>query len=303
MIDVLDSHSLLKRLHRDSCAPVPFSPRAQNQLGLNQGAVHGVYPAKKTCPSCGTAVAETYCSTCGQKYEDDRFTLGSIFSALLKEIMDLESGALKTLVGLSMAPGRVVRDYWQRCTKPYLNPAKYFLFAVTVLQLVLWQTGVGTSFLHGVLDALLEGDEGIGVSQAYAIRFLGDYFALFFATGLPFLVITSYWGTERNPAEHVIFHLYASGHVALLWSLFVLLVALISSSMADFLAIIFAALVFSIAYYAWTYVTAHQPDTDHSVGREIAQALGTLVLFAVLYVLLLVVSVGVYLEVAGRGAS
>lgn len=91
-----------------------------------------------TCPNCGTAVPETYCPSCGQKYEEKRFTLGTIFSALLKEVVDLESGFLATVVGLSTAPGRVVRDYWRRRTKPYLNPAKYFLFAATVLQLMLW---------------------------------------------------------------------------------------------------------------------------------------------------------------------
>ena len=294
MIDVPDSRFLLKRLCRDSCAPVPFAPRAQDQLDLNQGAVHGVSPAKKTCPFCGSAVAKTYCPACGQKYEDRRFTLGAVLSSLLREIVDLESGFLATVVGLSRTPGRVVRDYWARCTKPYLNPAKYFLFAATVFQLVLWQTGAANNFIEGFLAA----DEEISVSRARALRFLGDYFVLVFATGLPVLTVASYWGTERNLAEHTIFQLYVVSHGALLWSVLLPITMWISIPKIGYL--LFPVIV---AYYVWAYVTAHRPDTDHGSVRESIQALGTLVLFAVLYVFVLGVSIGLYVGIINGGAT
>ncbi len=54
-----------------------------------------------------------------------------------------------------------------------------------------------------------------------------------------------------------------------------------------------------VAYYAWTYVTAHRPDTDHGSVRESIQALGTLVLFVVLYVFGFAVFVGTYARVTG----
>jgi len=253
-----------------------------------------------TCPNCGTAVAETYCPACGQKYEDERFTLGAVLSTALEDLVNLESGALATVVGLSWAPGRVVRDNWARCTKPYLNPAKYFLFAFTVFQLVLWQTGFAGGFVEGIFGA----SDDVSVSRAQALRFLGDYFVLFCATSLPFLTVASYWGTERNLAEHAIFQLYVAGHVALLWSLFFLVGELLSiTTPVVELIVALAVLLAPVFYYLWAYVTAHQPDTGHSLGREILQGIGTLILFAVLYVFFLVFLIGLYEGIMNRGAS
>lgn len=254
----------------------------------------------KTCPNCETAVADSYCPTCGQKYEDERFTLTSVLSTVLKEVVDLKSGVLATVVGLSKNPGGVVRDYWARCTKPYLNPAKYFLFAATVFQLVLWQTGAASNLVEGFLAA----DEGHSVSRARALRFLGEYFVLVFATGLPVLTVASYWGTKRNLAEHAIFHLYVSGHVALFWGFLFLVQPLLSITSYSGKAVFWILFLASPAsYYVWTYVTAHRPDTDHGLLRASMQALGTLILFAVLYVFFYGISVGVYTNVMGGGAA
>lgn len=121
---------------------------------------------------------------------------------------------------------------------------------------------------------------------------------LVFATGLPVLTVASYWGTERNLAEHTIFQLYVVGHGALLWSVLRPITMWTPISKIGYLLIPVV-----VGYYVWTYVTAHRPDTGHGLLRVSMQALGTLILFAVLYVFVFGVSVGLYIGVTGGGAA
>jgi len=91
-----------------------------------------------SCQHCGATEDGAYCSRCGQKQETERFRLRSVLAPSLGEIVDLERSVSATVYSLSLRPAQVVRDYWRRCTQPYVNPVCYFLFAVTILQIALW---------------------------------------------------------------------------------------------------------------------------------------------------------------------
>lgn len=64
-----------------------------------------MYPAKKACLNCGASVIETYCSTCGQRYEVERFTVPPISPKTLRAIVDWKEEASQPL---STSPWRLV---------------------------------------------------------------------------------------------------------------------------------------------------------------------------------------------------
>jgi hypothetical protein len=237
-----------------------------------------------SCQHCGAPEDGAYCRRCGQKQATDRFTLRSVLTSALAEIVDLEQGVTATLYGLLRRPGTVVRDYWRRCTKPYVNPVRYFLFAVAALQLSLWQTGAAQNMVRGVLAGAQEGDDlGAVTSQAQALEVFGDYFVLFFIAGLVILAAVSWIASPQNLAEELIFHLFVWGHVALGWSLLNVLGHALAMPPGVQRGYALGTLGATVSYYVWADVAAHRPDTDRSLVRAAAEALGTLVLFVITY--------------------
>ena len=250
------------------------------------------------CQSCGAYETGRYCSECGQRQRRDRFTFPSIFSTALAELVNLERGALKTIYGLSTRPARVIRDYWNRRTRLYVNPVRYFLFAIAFFQIVLWQTGGASAMVRGFLDASQDGDEGLRdiTSQAEALQVFGDYFVAFFAVGVLVLTALSRLGSPRNAAEEFIMHLYAWGHLAFLWGLLTIVGHLLSFGKPLQAAYGGGVLLLTLSYYVWTHVRSHQPDTERSYWREGLEALALLLLFAVLYTALAGFTTGVVIQ-------
>jgi hypothetical protein len=217
----------------------------------------------------------------------ERFRLWSVLASSLAEIVDLERGVSATVYGLSVRPARVVRDYWRRCTRPYVNPVRYFLFAITVLQIALWQTGAAQGMVEGFLAGSQDAADGDPdslaaiTSRAQALEIFGDYFTLFFVAGILILAGVSWIGSARNIAEELIFHLFVWGHIALAWALLnVAGHAIPALGGSSYGAVV---LLTSVGYYAWADATAHQPDVDRSLARSLVEALATLLLFAFAY--------------------
>ena len=251
-----------------------------------------------TCQNCGRPEEGAYCSHCGQKQATGRFTLRAVVATALTELVDLDRGSLTTAYRLTTAPGTLVRDYWSRRTQPFINPVRYFLFAVAIYQIVLWQTGGAQDMVRGFLDA----DRDVGgnlqavTSPSEALQFFGDYFVLFFVVGVLMLALFSRIYSPRNVAEELIFQLYAWGHVALLWAVSMGIghMVPIPSPLRDMFGV--AVLVGTVAYYVWVDAAAHHPDTDWSMWRDAVEALGTLFIFVFAYVFLSGILIGMLVE-------
>ena len=258
---------------------------------LNTSSVANDTHGEEQCQNCGAATSDAYCARCGQKQHTERFTLGAVLRTSLAEAVELENGFLATLLGLFRQPGRVVRDYWRRCTKPYMNPVKYFLFALTVLQLVFWQTGALGDAVSGLVSGCdAASDSGHALSRADVLRAFSDYFVAFFAAGIPLQSALVQWGTPRSYAEHLIFYLFVGGHLALLWSVLLPIAMAVPVANADY----YLLLPVAIAYYVWAFVAAHGPDTTSSTWTVVAGATLTLFIGLVLYTVVLGVCVGIY---------
>ena len=251
-----------------------------------------------TCQNCGRPEEGAFCSHCGQKQATGRFTLQSILAAALAELVDLDRGSFRTAYGLMTSPGRLVRDYWARRTQPFINPVRYFLFAVAVYQVVLWKTGGAENIVRGFLDADRDTDGNLqaAASPSETLQFFGDYFVLFFVVGVLMLALISCIYSPRTVAEELIFQLYAWGHLALLWAIAAGVGHMIpiSSQFKEMYG--GAVLVGTVAYYVWADAGAHSPDTDRSIWRDAVEALGTVFLFVFAYTFLSGILVGMLVE-------
>ena len=282
---------------------VRMAPRQEGSIeGARLEAPTEESPSLEACQNCGAPAEGSYCSECGQRQATGRFTLRSVLASALAELFDLERGSLGTIRALSVRPGQVVREYWHRCTRPYVSPVRYFLFAITVFQVVLWQTGAANRMVEGFLDASQDPDGGLRdvTSQAEVLQTLGSYFVVFFAVGVLTLALISRMGSSRNVAEEFIFQLYVWGHVALLWAMLSAIghVAPLAGPAKLFG---WGALVAAVAYYTWAHVKAHRPDSGRSRWREVSEALGTLVLFAPAYIFLAGAVTGFLITAFGNG--
>ncbi len=285
--------------------PVESEP-AVRMASRQEGSIEGARleaptkesPSLEACQNCGAPAEGSYCSECGQRQATGRFTLRSVLASALAEMVNLERGAVATVHLLTVAPGSLIRDYWSRRTRPFMNPIRYFLFAVAVFQVVLWQTGGARSIVRGWQDS--SDDPQSIISQAEALRGFGEYFLLFFVAGVLILALFSRIGSPRNVAEELIFQLYVWGHIALLWAMLSAIghVAPLAGPAKLFGWGVIGA---TVAYYTWAHVKAHRPDSGRSRWREVSEALGTLFLFASAYVLLAGAVAGFLITAFGNG--
>jgi len=236
----------------------------------------------KRCPNCDAIVEAAYCGRCGQRYTTEPYAMTSVLSAFASEVTDLESGFLATGYGLTTRPGHLIRRYWRRATASYVNPVKYFLFAVTALQLVLWQTGGASDFVEGFLRV----ERDLSVSRGAALQFFNDYFSALFAAALPVAALITQVGSPRTLAEEFIFHFYVAGHLSMLWSALFLIERLVPVPS-------WLAGAMTMGYFTWALATARRPDTGRSAWRAVGRAAASFVVIVVLYAALAGFLVGI----------
>lgn len=90
------------------------------------------------CAACGAPMTPgwAHCPVCGHQRETGRLTIRSLFGDLVSRTVALERGFTRAFVGLSVAPGRTVRDFVEgaRRTTPPLG----YLFVSAAFALLLF---------------------------------------------------------------------------------------------------------------------------------------------------------------------
>lgn len=166
-----------------------------------------------SCKTCNADLLGSFCAQCGQKNLATRFTLRSVITDAIVQFLSLDRGLVHTVVSLIRKPGEVVQQYVSGKTILFSNPFRYFLLWITVAQLIALWSGAMEDFAEGFANG--GGDE---IDANRFISFWTTYYVLGLAGSFPFLVLGTYvffLRSERNIAEHAIFHLFLSGQFAL----------------------------------------------------------------------------------------
>ncbi len=160
-------------------------------------------PSADTCASCGTALVGVYCHACGQGHQFIRLRSRALADDVVDGLMNLDSRVFRTLWGLTVRPGKVIREYLDGRRIVYVNPFKYAIAAYTVAFLLIPWIG----------EAMAAPPSALPVEWEKLIAFA----ALPVMAGV---LVLSFRRSGLRWIEHYVLLLFALGHVALLQALF-----------------------------------------------------------------------------------
>ena len=86
-----------------------------------------------TCPSCGSAIATTYCPVCGERSRDPReLTLRGLLGQAFEAFTNIDGRLLHSFRNLATRPGVLTVAFLEGRRKPYLGPFALFVVANVV---------------------------------------------------------------------------------------------------------------------------------------------------------------------------
>lgn len=174
------------------------------------------------CPNCGTPSPGTYCPNCGQQV-DPELSAANVIGGFVREFADVERGFWPTLVGLTLRPRAVLREYLGGARRRFANPGRYLLVAAVV--------SYGTTVLLRWADvsrppfAGLRGrtEDGIAEAALDIAREVLRYRELLMHAGylvaaafLAALLWRLFRGALRRPTEALALSGFLTGHAVLL---------------------------------------------------------------------------------------
>jgi hypothetical protein len=183
-------------------------------------------------------------------------TLLGLLSGAMERLFNTDRGLMRTLVGLSVNPGEVIRDYLAGRTIRYMHPIAYLIIAFAAFAVV-------SHFLGSVTG--------------------GDH-RFFLATLVLFVAATSrltFFRARLNFAEHAILNIYLFAQAALFLTVVQFIIHLTPGSGQKWVAA--GALALSCAYVAWGYSGVFRKRRILSaLGGLISLGLGVLLWFLTL---------------------
>ena len=189
---------------------------------------HRVTATAQPCAACGALSSGRYCAACGQRVLTGRPTLRRLLLDSFGRVANIEEGLSYTVLGLTVRPGIVVRDYLAGRTIPYTHPVGYFFVAVGIFALV---------------SRLVSGPTGAAESDR-----------IFAILVVPIVAATSralLWRAGFNYAEHLIAVLYLSGHMLVLFAILYVGIALVDPAYLGGYASV--SVLLALGYFVWAY--------------------------------------------------
>jgi hypothetical protein len=89
------------------------------------------------CLNCHQKVSGRFCSYCGQKSSIGRITLAAVIGDYLSSISNTDSGWLRTLIDLSISPGKMINNYLCGKRIRYQQAGKYTLLHIVVFTIAI----------------------------------------------------------------------------------------------------------------------------------------------------------------------
>jgi hypothetical protein len=220
----------------------------------------------KRCLNCNAILSGEYCSTCSQSARTARLTLRSIWTSGVQQVWDIDHPILNTLIGLTLRPGVVAREYVDGKRIKYVHPLKYCLIcsAIQVLMIKLLPTALfgvtkPISFSGSSPQAAdVAGDIATNLSK-WTIEYLGPLTIAM----MPVLALALHMLIRRGGrtfAESLVLSIFVYGHS-------LLIIAILLPTFA------FSTPIGLLSSYAISYVLLSWSATQFYAGRPAVLAL------------------------------
>ncbi|MDX8338491.1 DUF3667 domain-containing protein [Draconibacterium sp. IB214405] len=243
-------------------------------------------PKPNQCPNCSSTAIDHYCSNCGQKIYQKRFTLKG-FLAVVGNALNMERGFIYTLVWLFRNPGKVIDDYLQGKTKPYINPLNYILvicgvYAFLMLSLNIYDTGVETTSHFIGTDQHTSSPEVMEYQEKF-MQIIKSYMNLLPILMLPFASLISKWCFRRKRlyyGEHLILNAYIFAQNILISVILAPFIFIIPALLPAFTLV---SLSITLLYFTYAFHSFFKRSVFNAFAGTIAVYVGGLI-FLVLFV-------------------
>lgn len=84
------------------------------------------------CKNCGAEFEGKFCSQCGQKNIEERFTMKELLHNFFHTFTHVDSGLFYLIKELFIKPGIVAKEYIEGKRKKYFNPLQYLILTVAI---------------------------------------------------------------------------------------------------------------------------------------------------------------------------
>lgn len=164
------------------------------------------------CLNCGKKLNTSFCGHCGQK-KPQRITFKNLLLLIQRGTLEFRSPLLKTIVGLTIRPAELCREYLDGQRINYFNPARYAFWLVTF-------TMVFAAFLN--VNMVEVGFESVntdvetlqGFDQVKSMLQSGLVYLLFISAFIMALIARfAFWKEKYNVFELYVVSLLLSGHL------------------------------------------------------------------------------------------
>lgn len=184
---------------------------------------------RAACANCGATLSGPWCAACGQRALVGRYSLRGFARAGLGHVLDVDRGFLHTVLRLTTAPARVIREFIAGATKRYTHPVAYLLVAFAGF---------------AVTGRLAGGQAGLADGSNRALT----------ATAVPVIAVVAriiFWRARLNYAEHLIATMYLIGHVVLGLAAIQALTPIVPVEASTALGL--GGVAAGVGYFSWGY--------------------------------------------------
>jgi len=86
----------------------------------------------ETCKNCETKFEGNFCPECGQRPNSGRIIFKDSARDVLEHYFDFDAPLFRTLKGLIVSPGKLIREYIHGKRKKYSHPVRYYVLVLAI---------------------------------------------------------------------------------------------------------------------------------------------------------------------------
>lgn len=175
------------------------------------------------CINCETLLNGNFCHSCGQRKSVKRITVRTLIEDFSSKWLGWDNKFLRTVKGLTITPGKVIKSYIKGNRVSYVGPLGY-TFLTTAIMILLYSW-----FNVDVKELLRSSQEAFGNTSSEGTEKMKDFidninnvmtenFRYMVMTMIPFLALSGimfYSGSDKkrtNYLEQCVLFFYLAGH-------------------------------------------------------------------------------------------